>query len=275
MATIQSLADAKTRTYAVTGMTCGSCEVRVKTALEVLPEVGSATADKATRTAEVRLQVPVSVSYLQQALGDRYRISLPEAPPAPSAPTQRIARPAPRTPSAPPERSWLQTYRPLLTIVGLIAVVTVLAQAPLLYSGDPTPPSRTGLDATLWMRHFMAGFLIVFAGFKLLDVAGFSESYAVYDIVAKRWRGWGRVYPFVELGLGLAYLTDVAPVWTNVTTIIVLGVSTIGVVQGVLGERAIECACLGTGFELPMSTVTIIEDVGMVIMAAAMLTAIL
>ncbi len=265
MNTLQAPATAPTtQRYTVTGMTCGSCEARVKSALESLPEVTGAIVDKASGTAEVRLQVPVSLADLQRALGDRYHIELPKAQRAhPTAKAQSVphAQPAPTPPDEHP--SFLHTYRPLLTIVGLIALVTVLAQAPF----------GAGLDGTLWMRHFMAGFFIVFAGFKLLDVAGFSESYAMYDVIAKRWRGWGRVYPFVELGLGLAYLTDVAPFWTNVATILVLGVSAIGVIQSVLDRRAIKCACLGTGFNLPMSTVTIVEDVGMVAMAAAMLIA--
>ena len=93
----------------------------------------------------------------------------------------------------------------------------------------------------------------------------------MYDVVAKRLPVWGGIYPFVELGLGLAYLTNVAPFWTNIATIVILGVSVIGVIQSVLDKRAIKCACRGTGFTLPMSTVTIIEDVGMVAMAGVML----
>ena len=52
------------------------------------------------------------------------------------------------------------------------------------------------------MRHFMAGFFIVFAFFKLLNIQGFADSYRMYDIVAAKWPGWGYVYPFVELALG-------------------------------------------------------------------------
>ena len=131
--------------------------------------------------------------------------------------------------------------------------------------------SLTDFSGMLWMRHFMAGFFIVFAFFKLLNLRGFADSYAMYDIVAARWRGWGFVYPFVELGLGILYLINVAPFWTNVATIVVLGVSSIGVIQSNLNKRKIKCACLGDVFNLPMSTVTIIEDVGMVAMAALML----
>ena len=243
----------RTATFHVGGMTCTSCAARVKTALEGLPEVASAEVDKATDTATVHLSVPAAATYLNTAIGERYALS-PQTTAPPAAPQANAA-----PPGAP--QAFLTTYRPLLTIVGLVALVAVLAQAPFSY----------GIDGMLFMRHFMAGFFLVFAGFKLLDVAGFSDSYAMYDVVAQRWRGWGTLYPFVELALGLAYLTDVAPFWTNIATVVILGVSAIGVVQSVRAKRTIECACLGTGFNLPMSTVTIVEDVGMVAMAAGML----
>jgi hypothetical protein len=75
----------------------------------------------------------------------------------------------------------------------------------------------------------------------------------------------------VEVALGAAYLANVVPVAVNVATLVVMGVSTVGVVQSVLNKRKIRCACLGTVFNLPMSVITIIEDVMMVLMAAGML----
>lgn len=52
-----------------------------------------------------------------------------------------------------------------------------------------------------------------------------------------------------------------------------MGISIIGVIQSVLQKRKIKCVCLGTGFNLPMSTVTIIEDGLMIAMAGVMLWA--
>lgn len=121
------------------------------------------------------------------------------------------------------------------------------------------------------MRHFMAGFFIVFSFFKLLNLDGFVNSYQMYDILAKRIRAWAYIYPFIELGLGLLYLTNIEPLATNLITIIVLGISSIGVIESNLNKRKIKCACLGDVFNLPMSTITIIEDVGMIAMAALML----
>lgn len=128
-----------------------------------------------------------------------------------------------------------------------------------------------GFDGMRAMRHFMAGFFLVFSFFKLLDVPAFALSYSSYDIVARRWLGYGYVYPFIELGLGAAYLANFQPVVTNAATLAVMGVSTVGVVQSLLARRKIRCACLGAVFNLPMSAVTLVEDVLMVGMAAVAL----
>lgn len=194
----------------------------------------------------------VPVDELQSAVG-HYKISPIEE--------EVIEQPAviPMVSESVPEPS-LTTYRPLLLIVGFIMGVSLLAQYPF-----------DDFSGGLWMRHFMAGFFIVFAFFKLLNIQGFADSYGMYDIVAAKWSGWGYVYPFVELGLGVLYLINIFPFWTNLATIVVLGVSSVGVIQSNLNKRKIKCACLGDVFNLPMSTVTIVEDVSMVAMAGLML----
>ena len=93
----------------------------------------------------------------------------------------------------------------------------------------------------------------------------------MYDLLAMKVSSYGFIYPFIELGLGLAYLTAFQPQFTNIATIVIMGFSSIGVIQSVLDKRKIRCACLGTVFNLPMSTVTIIEDLLMVGMAILML----
>lgn len=91
------------------------------------------------------------------------------------------------------------------------------------------------------------------------------------NIVAKRWNGYGYVYAFIELGLGVCYLTGVQPVLVNAITCIVMSVSIVGVFQSVLNKQKIKCACLGDVFNLPMSTITIIEDALMILMSGLML----
>jgi len=101
---------------------------------------------------------------------------------------------------------------------------------------------------------------------------GFAESYVMYDVIARKLPVWAYIYAFVELGLGMAYVIDFNPRITNWVTLIVMSVSILGVLKTVLDKKQIRCACLGAVFNLPMSTVTIIEDALMIGMSAWMLT---
>jgi hypothetical protein len=159
--------------------------------------------------------------------------------------------------------SWLATYSPLLLILAYILGVSLLVQIGM--------DGMAGVTTADTMRYFMAGFFLVFSFFKLLDIGAFANAYSAYDLLASRWHGWGMLYPFVELALGMAYLAHLNPLLTHWVTIIVMGFSAIGVIRAVASKTQIQCACLGTVFKLPMSTVTIVEDVGMVAMAAVML----
>ncbi|MGR3301115.1 MAG: MauE/DoxX family redox-associated membrane protein [Candidatus Scalindua sp.] len=110
-----------------------------------------------------------------------------------------------------------------------------------------------------------------FSLFKFLYLRAFADSYSMYDLLAKRVRIYGFVYPFIELALGIAYLTHFAPSSTYIATTVIMGFSSIGVIQSVFDKKKIKCACLGAVFNLPMTTVTIIEDLLMVAMAVFML----
>ena len=97
----------------------------------------------------------------------------------------------------------------------------------------------------------------------------------MYDLVAKRFRFWGYIYAFLELGLGLTYASNFQPGIINFLTFLIMSVSIVGVLQSVLNKRKIKCACLGTVFNIPMSTITIIEDGLMIVMSAIMLATLL
>jgi len=117
----------------------------------------------------------------------------------------------------------------------------------------------------------MGGFFLTFSFFKLLNLQGFVDAYQTYDVIARPVRAYGYVYPFIELGLGVAYLVRLAPVVTNLVTLVVMLVGVVGVTQALLQKRRIQCACLGTVFNLPMTKVTFVEDALMAGMALVML----
>ena|SRR3990167_1580753 len=118
-----------------------------------------------------------------------------------------------------------------------------------------------------FMNQIMVGFFLVFSGFKFLDLKGFANGYATYDLLAKRWFHYGYVYPFLELLLGILYIGFWFPTFTQCLTILIMGFSSIGVINSLLKKEKLHCACLGTILNVPLSNITLIEDLLMVLLA--------
>ena len=121
------------------------------------------------------------------------------------------------------------------------------------------------------MLDFMGLFFIVFSFFKLLDLKGFPDSFRMYDPLARALPVYGWVYPFIEVALGLMLLMRIQLNFALVCTIVLLGITTVGVTKTLLDKKSIRCACLGTALKLPMTEATFIENTIMLVMACTML----
>ena len=105
----------------------------------------------------------------------------------------------------------------------------------------------------------------------LIYYRGFPSSFANYDPLARQVRVYGKIYPFIETFLGVAFLLRYqldAALWI---TVVLLSITTIGVVQSLVNKRQIECACLGTVLKLPMTEATLIENSLMLVMAGGLI----
>ena len=224
-------------------MTCSSCEAKVKSALLMVDNVTHVEVSLQDHSTTITMDKHVPLKELQKALDPKYQIAALEH----NEMTEQT-------------KSWFETYKPILLIFFYITLTTVLIQI-----------NNQHFDLMQWMRHFMAAFFLVFSFFKLLNLKGFAESYAMYDILARRFPSWAYIYAFIELALGIGYMIDFNPIVINTVSFFVMSISIIGVLKTVLNKQQIQCACLGDIFHLPMSIVTIIEDALMIIMAAFML----
>lgn len=238
--------------FELSGLSCGSCVGKVKERLQGLPGVAKVEVTLVPPQARVGAERVVTVDEVNQWLAPlgKYRAA---AGAAPGGSTPLSAGGAVETAG---EDRTVVTYRPLLILVGYLVAAIAAANV-----------ARDGFDAAFSMRAFMGGFFVAFSFFKMLDLRGFASAYRSYDLVAAAVPAWGLVYPFVELGLGLAYLADWQPGMVNAATALVMAVSLAGVLRAVWSKQKIRCACLGTVFNLPMSTVTIVEDGVMLAMA--------
>ena len=118
---------------------------------------------------------------------------------------------------------------------------------------------------------FMGLFFVVFSFFKFLDYKGFPNAFARYDPLAKRSAFYAKIYPFIETLLGLMLLLRWQLNFAFITTIVILSITTFGVVYTLFDKNKINCACLGTALKLPMTEATLTENVIMLVMAVTML----
>jgi hypothetical protein len=152
------------------------------------------------------------------------------------------------------------SYRPLIyVLVGILAATWLTATFQRLTAGAE------------FMRVFMGFFFLAFGSFKALQWTEFAGVFGEYDLIARRFRLYGLAYPAIELGLAGLYLSNNLIQSANILTVVIMTIGSIGVLRAVTSKRKYRCACLGSVVNLPLSTVSLIEDLGMGGMALGML----
>ncbi len=149
-----------------TNLNCGSCVAAVKPHLDNDPTIRRWSVDTAdpnkVLTVEGEGVLPEAVERHVADAGFKV--------------LGQVEQTAPAAPAA-EERSFLATYRPLLLVfaylVGLVALGEITAGR---------------FDWVRAMANFMGGFFLAFSFFKLLDLRGFADAYAGYDVLARRSR---------------------------------------------------------------------------------------
>ncbi len=236
-------------TYTITGMTCEGCKASVEQALNSVTGIRNTEVNLEKGNAVVRMDRHISTTELQQVLSSKYTIAEIEK----GGPLEQNLD---LVPSA--DKTKFQQLQPLFLIFGYLMATTVLL-------------NHTSWNMDDMMLDFMGLFFIVFSFFKILDLKGFRDSFRMYDPLAKAVPAYGWLYPFIEIALGLMFLMRLEIGIALVATILVLGITTVGVSRSLLGKQKITCACLGTALKLPMTEATFIENTIMILMAFFMI----
>jgi len=122
-----------------------------------------------------------------------------------------------------------------------------------------------------FMLDFMGIFFVAFSFFKLLDLKGFTYSFKNYDLIGKQFNLYCWLYPIIEIVIGTFLLMRLQIYLCLVMTIIILLSTTIGVIKSLRKNAHINCACLGSILNLPMTEATLIENFIMIIMSLTMI----
>jgi len=226
-------------------MHCAGCVSTIERAINKVEGVTKAVVSLSKET--VRVEGEVSSGSVINAITSTGYEATPMDPTVPQINQEQIE-----------PQSELKQLFPLLLIFFYISSAALLI-------------NWTNFNASDFMFDFMGLFFIVFSFFKLLDYNNFPHSFAMYDPIAKRFSIYGWIYPAIETVLGLTFLFRVALNFSLIATIIILGITTVGVTRTLIDKRAIRCACLGTALKLPMTKATFIENSIMIIMATYML----
>jgi copper chaperone CopZ len=231
-----------TQTIHISGMTCEACEYKIQHVFSQISSVKSVVAKHSDNSVTIETDKNINQETILEVLKPHTKYGLMTA-------------------------SVKQTnqYYPLFLIAGLITLVSFLT------SFHARIYAYEHFEVRMFLHNFMTGFFLVFSFFKLLDVKAFAESFQMYDLLAAKLPVYGKIYPFIELGLGLLCLIHFQPNYVYWADIVIMTFGALGVIQSVVDKRKIRCACLGTVFNLPMSTITIIENSLMVLIGVILL----
>ena len=230
-------------TIKISGMTCNGCKSTVESKLSSLDGVYDVQVDLTNNEAIIFSKNPISFSLISDSLPSKYNVISNG-----DIQNNEIIK-----------SSKIKQLKPLFIIFGYISITSILL-------------NFKDWNLTNAMLDFMGLFYIIFSFFKILDIKGFSTSFKMYDPLAKKITIYGYIYPFIEILLGVMFLTRIEVNIALLTTILILGITCAGVTQTLLNKRSINCACLGTTLKLPMTEATFIENVIMIIMAIVLLT---
>ncbi|QEY31123.1 glutaredoxin family protein [Synechococcus sp. RSCCF101] len=138
----------------------------------------------------------------------------------------------------------------------------------------------TALLITLAMggsvRTFMGIALALLAMLKLMDVPSFAASFIKYDLISQRIPVYARIYPALELLIGLGFLLT-PPIPAAGVVALLLGVAgMVAVFKAVVVDKlALNCACVGGNTRTPLGVVSFSENLMMAVMGAVVASALL
>ena len=234
------------QTYTIKGMTCGGCKTSVEKHIGSIEFVTNAKVSLEMEEVTVTLEHPVPFQKLKNALPEKFNL-FEKSHKSSGQNISSISKKGQET-------SKVKQLQPLFIILFYLVTAVIFL-------------NYKDWNSREMMFDFMGLFFIVFSFFKMLDLKNFPTSFRMYDPLAEKIRFYGRVYPFIETVLGLMLLVRFELNIALYFTIVILGITTFGVIKTLMNKKNIQCACLGTALKLPMTEATLIENALMLSMS--------
>jgi glutaredoxin len=153
------------------------------------------------------------------------------------------------------------TYTPVIALFAMAALMALAVSW-----------ATQGALLTVHAAEWFVGFaMVVLALQKLKDVDAFATMFLNYDLLARRWVPYARIYPFAE-GLAGVLMIAGALMWLSVPIALFIGtVGAVSVFKAVyVDRRELKCACVGGDSKVPLGFVSLTENLMMIAMAVWM-----
>lgn len=232
-------------TYKVQGMTCDDCVQTIKTKLELeneITEVNISLSESKLTVISNKNYEPEDLNKIIKNVGNYY-----------------IENNKSNKYKQGNLIDYIKTYKPILLALFFVVLLAVISSIERSFSYKE------------FFRLYMGYFFIIFSFLKLQNIKQFALSFSKYDPISQKFFKFGIIYPFLELLLGILFILNFLGLTINILTIIIFIPQTIGVIVKLKNNEKISCACVGTSTEIPISNLTILENIIMCLMAIYMI----
>ena len=232
-------------TYKVQGITCDDCVQTIKTKLELeneITEVNISLSESKLTVISNKNYEPEDLNKIIKNVGNYY-----------------IENNKSNKYKQGNLIDYIKTYKPILLALFFVILLAVISSIERSFSYKE------------FFRLYMGYFFIIFSFLKLQNIKQFALSFSKYDPISQKFFKFGIIYPFLELLLGILFILNFLGLTINILTIIIFIPQTIGVIIKLKNNEKISCACVGTSTEIPISNLTILENIIMCLMAIYMI----
>ncbi len=228
--------------YKVSGMTCDGCANSIKEALELNKYISDVNISLEDENINISSEKSFTVNELNSLIDNlgNYKIYEEKL-------TSKIIE-------------YFSSKKTLLLALLLVLISSLSLQV-----------SNDNFELNEWMISYMGIFFLIFSFLKLIDVKGFSGSFKKYDLISKIIPGFAITYPFLELFLALAFLSSYFLITSYIMTLIFMTSQFFGVFISLQKKEVIKCACMGSSINIDISTLTLIENLVMILMSSYMI----
>ena len=117
------------------------------------------------------------------------------------------------------------------------------------------------------IKNYMGFIFIIFGILKLYDLNKFTDIFSKYDLISQKIKIYPYLYPFIEIIIGFILIKDIHIKEALITTIFLMIISIISIIISVNSGKVLRCGCLGSLFHLPLSYITLSENIMMLFMS--------